>query len=501
MNDEPWQQLDRRTVWVTAGVLAGVAVAAGIPTTTGILRGGAPVGPTLGIVLLGALLLIAGGAAADYVRWRKTFYRITGSHVELRSGVLQRKHRAVHRDRIRTVDLTANPLHRVFGVAKVSIGTGEQADSRGGQLALDPLSRTLAEQLRRELLHRRAPSAEAEPEQGPLAQLDWGWIRYAPISIWPGVLGVAVLGALWQVTDWFGLEKTLINRMGDLVREQSLWLVIPLALAAVLVIGLIATLAFFVESWWNYRLEREPGGTLRLHRGLIVHRTLSLAEDRLRGIELVEPFGARQVGAARLEAVATGLAKRKPDQKQIESKVLLPESPRAHADAVAAEILAEPESPTSTPLRAHPPAARSRRLTWALAAVAAVVAVLVILGLATTSVLLHVAWVSAIVLGAFGVFLALEVYRNLGHGSSDGYLVLRHGALARRTVALRRSGVIGWTIRQTPFQRRAGLITVTATTAASAGAYTLYDADASEGLQFAAGMVPGVLGPFLTANS
>lgn len=498
MTDEPWLQLDRRTVWVTAGVMVGVAFAAGVPTVGGIVRGGAPWGQTLAWALPAALLLVAGGAAADYVRWRKTFYRVTPSQVELRSGLLQRKHRAVHRDRIRTVDLTANPLHRVFGVAKVSIGTGEQADSKGSQLALDPLSRPLAESLRRELMHRAPADGADVVEQGaPLARLDWRWLRFAPISIWPGVLGMVVTGAVWQVSDWFGLEKTIIHRVGDLVREQSLWLLIPVALAIVLVVGLIATLAFFVESWWNYRLERDRGGMLQLHRGLLIHRSLSLAEDRLRGIELVEPFGVRMVGAARLEAVATGLKQNRPNQMAEESKVLLPESPRAYADDVAAQILAEPQSPTSTPLRPHPPAARRRRLTWALAAVAAAVGVLVVLGLTTTSVLLHVAWVSAVVLGAFGVFLALQAYGNLGHGSSDGYLVIRHGVLARRTVALRRSGVIGWTIRQSPMQRRAGLITIFATTAAGSAAYPVYDADAAEAVQYAADMVPGLLQPFL----
>lgn len=496
MSGEPWERLDRRTVLVTAGVMTGVAVSSGIPTGLGIARGGMSAVAVVGIVVFGALLLIAAGAAVDYLRWRKTFYRVTGSQVELRSGILQRKHRAVHRDRIRSVDLTANLLYRLFGVVKVSIGTGEQSGSDGGQLTLDPLDRARAEALRGELLHR-ASAAGQPTEHALIAQLDWRWIRYAPISILPGVLGVAAVGALWQITDWFGLERALANRLGDLVHELSVWIAILVAAAVVLAVGLIATLAFFVESWWNYRLERDRGGMLQLHRGLLIHRSLSLAEDRLRGIELVEPFGVRMAGAARLEAVATGLKQNRPNQMAEESKVLLPESPRAYADDVAAQILAEPQSPTSTPLLPHPPAARRRRLTWALAAVAAAVGVLVVLGLTTTSVLLHVAWVSAVVLGALGVFLALQAYGNLGHGSSDGYLVIRHGVLARRTVALRRSGVIGWTIRQSPMQRRAGLITIFATTAAGSAAYPVYDADAAEAVQYAADMVPGLLQPFL----
>lgn len=86
---------------------------------------------------------------------------------------------------------------------------------------------------------------------------------------------------------------------------------------------------------------------------------------------------------------------------------------------------------------------------------------------------------------------------GLGHGTAGDYLVARSGAVRRSTVALRRGGVIGWTVRQSYVQRRAGLLTLTATTAAGDGAYHVRDADASEGLRFAATAVPGLLEPFL----
>ena len=64
-------------------------------------------------------------------------------------------------------------------------------------------------------------------------------------------------------------------------------------------------------------------------------------------------------------------------------------------------------------------------------------------------------------------------------------------------MALQRAGVIGWTVRQSYFQRRAGLITLTAITAAGEGAYHVHDADLGEALTFAEQAVPGLLTPFL----
>ena len=68
---------------------------------------------------------------------------------------------------------------------------------------------------------------------------------------------------------------------------------------------------------------------------------------------------------------------------------------------------------------------------------------------------------------------------------------------ARRTAALLRKGVIGWTITSSPFQRRANLLTIHATTAANKGAYPIYDVGTEDGLRFADEAVPGLLAPFL----
>ena len=48
----------------------------------------------------------------------------------------------------------------------------------------------------------------------------------------------------------------------------------------------------------------------------------------------------------------------------------------------------------------------------------------------------------------------------------DGWLVARAGSLERRRDCIAAAGIIGWTVRQTFFQRRAGVATLIAATAA-----------------------------------
>ncbi|WP_098025974.1 PH domain-containing protein [Streptomyces sp. st115] len=488
-----WHRLDPRTVLVTALVVAGVVAGAAIPVTLGLTRWfSLPVAVLQ--VFAGAVLVIGAAAGADRVRWHRTRYRIGEERVDLHTGLLIVKRRSLARGRIRTVDLTANLLLRLLGLVTVRIGTGEQGSE--STLELDPVTRTEGERLRRLLLERAATAPPGVHREGELAVLDPGWIRYAPVSFVAPMLGGAAAGAVMQVSDWVGAQGQVIEWVGDRFRETPLlWVIIVLVLAA-LVAGVVGALGLWIEMWWNYRLEREPGGTLRVRRGLFTSRSISVEEARLRGVDLVEPLGVRLLGAARLDAITTGLAKDH-EARNADHNTLLPAAPRTRADAVAADVLREADTPTGAALTPHPRAARGRRLRWSLAAVLGPVLVLTLLGALLTPVLLWIALGCAVVAAPVAVVLALDAYRALGHTLSGRYLVTRSGTVRRSTAALERAGVIGWTVKQSVFQRRAGLLTITATTAAGGGAYTAYDTDAAEGLTFAAEAVPGLLEPFL----
>ena len=86
--------------------------------------------------------------------------------------------------------------------------------------------------------------------------------------------------------------------------------------------------------------------------------------------------------------------------------------------------------------------------------------------------------------------LAADRYRSLGHTVVDGHLVVRLGSLHRRRTVLAIDGIIGVTIRQSLFQRRAGLVTVIATTAAGAQHYDIPDLPETVAIDLARTLVP-----------
>ncbi|HEY6423774.1 MAG TPA: PH domain-containing protein [Pseudonocardiaceae bacterium] len=488
-----WQRLDPRMLAVTPlRLLAGFLPVIAVVVVLGVRQ---DVGWHVSGLLFGLLAVVLHGV----LRWLTTRYRITSERIELRSGLLVRSTRSVPRDRIRSVDITAGLGHRLFGLSVVRIGTGERTEGvESRELSLDAVSAAEADRVRQRLLDRPdiaelVPGDARDPAPDTattLADLDWSWLRFAPLTVSSLVAVGAVGGALWRFLNDLGVQPSDVADLSGVRQQLSfapLWLDVLVFAVALLVIALLGSVLIFVEAWWGFRLIREPGGTLRIRRGLFTSRSVSLEERRLRGVEVVEPALLRVGRGARTVAVATGLGGRRGHGRG----ALLPPAPREEAHRVSGAVLAERPSPTCAALHRHPVVALRRRL------VRAVLPVLV--GSGTLWLAGVPAWVAWATLGLLpvAVVLAVDSYRNLGHALTRRYLVTRHGAGARGTVALQRCGVIGWTVSQSLFQRRAGLVTVTATTAAGGGAYRVIDVRTADGLAVASQAVPELLEPFL----
>ncbi|MDQ3152427.1 MAG: PH domain-containing protein, partial [Actinomycetota bacterium] len=298
-----WQRLDARMLAVTPlrqliGFLPVIAVV--------LLAGASDLdGRFYGLVAAVVAVVLAGIA-----RWFTTRYRVTDERVELRSGLLFRTARSVPRDRIRTVDLTAGPVHRIFGLSVLKVGTGQRTEgTEGGELSLDAVSAAAADGLRQVLLERSAAApteAVGTAADTPIATLDWAWLRFAPLTVSSLIAVGAVAGVVGQLAGDAGLDPSDIVVRGEL-DTAPLWLGVLVFAIAVLAVALLGSVVLFVEAWWGFRLAREPGGTLRVRRGLLTTRSVSLEEARIRGVEIIEPLLLRAGRGGRLTAVATGL--------------------------------------------------------------------------------------------------------------------------------------------------------------------------------------------------
>jgi putative membrane protein len=465
------------------------------PALIGLLFAGSSSGHGSRWSLIGLALAVGIGL----LRWFTTTYRITEAQVQVRRGLLRRRTLAVPLDRVRTVDVTAHAMHRMLGLARVTVGTGRSDRKKNDGLTLDALSRGAAGDLRKQLLDRESADCPSTVEQvgAPvvIVRAEPGWVRYGPFTL-SGFVTIGAIAALLsrffgesqRNPEKFGPFKAVIDELNSVPLPVAVLEVIAAVLAAVAVASTVG----YLLSFWNFVLSRPSDGTLHVTRGLLTSRATTLEERRLRGAEFSEPLLLRAVGGARCLAIATGLRVGRGAERG--GSVLLPPAPREAARRVVSAVLRD-AAPVTVPLIAHPPVARRRRFGRAVGIALVLVA---LFGLAAWQLGLPTwIWQASWLTIPAAVCLAADRFASLGHVVSGGYLVGRWGSLVRRRWMLANDGIIGWNIRRSLFQRRAGLVTLTATTAGGRQGYKVQDISAAEAVRLAEEAAPGLLEPFV----
>ncbi|OBB58724.1 hypothetical protein A5757_15420 [Mycobacterium sp. 852013-51886_SCH5428379] len=419
---------------------------------------------------LWALGALAATLALGVARWFTTAYRIGADEVQLRAGVLQRKVLSLPRNRIRSVSTDARLLHRLLGLTVLRVSTG-QAAAGDDAFALDAVQAGEVPRLRAVLLaDSLTPAADTVAQGEVLARWRPAWLRYSPLSFTGLTMILAAAGLLYQAGGAALLRNSGLAEGGrDVAGRYGVTAIVFIAVVAVLIASVVLSVLRSLLTYGDLLLRRdvsESGGVLHLRHGLLRQREHTFDLRRLRGGTLREPLLVRAFGGARLDAVMTGVG------GAGEASLLLPPCPADTARDVLSELIGRPEDVTG-PLRRHGPAAARRRWTRALAAPAFGLVALVVAAVVTGVP----AWVWPVWVAVTAVcaLLAADRVRSLGHRVGDGWLVARAGSVERRRDCIAGGGVVGWTVRQSFFQRRAGVATLIAATAAGQKAYRVLD--------------------------
>lgn len=436
----------------------------------------------VGIVLAAAAAVAAPWAVLAWMRFR---YRVADGRLEVRSGVLQRNLRTVPLERVRGVDISAPPLHRLAGLVQVRVD-----DAAGGQgssgLRLAAVRRPDAEALREAVLARRregpAPAVAVEPEtlaRVPLRTLAIAGATSGRYLLVPVAALSAALNAIRSAD--IGWVDELAGEGVDLVPTHPAGIAGLVVAAAVVAVATAALGSVIVDG--GFRLTARPG-RLVAERGLLARRSVTIDRERVRALEVRDSPPWRALRLAGLRAVVGGVPSGQGDARG--RTALLPAGPAGAAWALARRV----DPAAAAGLDPHPPAARARRLTRAcgLPALGAVAAAA--LG----------AWPAAAALAALAAVMVpvgLDRYRSLGSRLEGGRLGLREGSLSRRHAIVVPSGIVAYRVAQTPMQRRAGLCTLTAFLGQGAGSRRALDVSPGRAAGLLARLEPELAAPLL----
>lgn len=499
-------------------------------------------------LLYAAPLIVLGSIALGALPWLTTRFRVADGQLVVTRGLINRTRLTAPLDRIRSVDLEASVLHRLLDLQKVQVGTGVDDT----MIELNALTNSQAAHLRSVLLARRAPSPVAgpdgsessvghpagpdsnfapmpdrtglpsshyepehgspyvsqpgshgEPQYGPLpawhrepesvptelARFSPSWAKYAPLSVARLAIVAGALGALWQIGGDFNVDLERGRGLWTQIVEGSVILIVFALVVGALLAWILGTMAAALVQWWDMRLVRDEEN-IRLTRGLFTTASTTIEEKRIRGVQVRETALLRTAGAAELHALVTGL-----DDSVY---ALLPPAPFSVTTGVAESVLGDAE-PLSVDLVGHGPWARRRCYTRNVLRLLPVV----VIALAATFFLDGPVWAPLVVIALLTpvvlVFARAE-YAHLGHALTTDHLIAGSGITARTRTVLQSAGVIGWVVSQTFFQRRRGLASLVATTAAGSEQVLIRDLPLERAIALAVRTTPDVLDPFLSTG-
>jgi putative membrane protein len=338
---------------------------------------------------------------AGWLAWRRMRYRLTGTELQVESGILTTRSRRVPLARLQSVDVVRPLLARLLGLAELRmevVGGGA-----GAEAPLSYLSEDDAEALRARLLHLASGGAdevaarEAPPHvlvvvpPGPLV---WSTVLGAPAQALAGLLVVlAVVGAV----DLSYLPGVLLG-------------------AAPLLFGVGSFAVRRVLTEYGFTVA-EAGDGLRLQQGLLDKRSSTIPPGRVQTIRVLQPLTWRPFGWVRVEVDVAGYGAGGGAEQQLTTGALLPVAPRELAERLVARVLG---GTLPVPDRLPPPAARLR---------------------------------------------APVLHRRLALGLDDRHLVSAYGVATTTTDVVPLAKVQSLRLTQGPWQRRLGLCSLHVDTA------------------------------------
>lgn len=453
-------------------------------------------------ILILIVVAAAVGLAINLLHYRHYRYRLTRDELLIEHGILFRKRRIIPRSRIQNVDLRAGLLQRVLGT------TGARIETAGGQsteAALQFVSREEGVRLRRALVEAApvergaAAPAMAAGEDIEAAGEDIEAATVAPMSVAvprpradaaadfeerrAGVRDLIIAGATANraglllgallggdlfldivPTEWLLGFVLPAELMQPDAAADSLYQAAQRDLSAFL-LGLFVLAVFFALAGWGVSVAASliryfdftfarHGGELRVSYGLFTRRERGFRRSRVQNVQVEEPILRRWLHLASLTVQTAGYGPGVKADERVET--LTPITRRDQIGRYLSAVYPDFDWQAVEWRPSHP---RSRKRLFTRRAL---VVVTLAVGLAA---LIDVRWL-ILLLGLIPAWLLASAhYRQLGHARVGSYVLVREGLWTRRTHIIPVRKIQALHLRQSPFQRRLRLGTLSIETA------------------------------------
>lgn len=418
----------------------------------------------LTLLIFGAFVIFT--SVAGFIKWKRFVYWFEDGEFRIEYGLFVKKKRYIPFERIQSVDYTEGILHRPFGLVKVKIETaGNSSTLEGADADLTAVTREEAERVSEVISEakrrRRAGVQEppeidgkaggilsaGEPEEETKTLFRMGRKEIFLLATFSGRIGLIFSGIaifLSQFSDILPYEA-IYDELVAFIRF-GVFMVVAAVLALMLA-GWVLSVAWTYLGFYGFTVSFD-GDDLFISRGLLEKKRVTVPLKRIQAVRVSENPFQKLLGYVSVKVHSAGGSV----QEGGSAIGLFPLVSKREVNRLLAELF--PEIETSAELNRIPERSRPfyYRLDffWVIPLVAAAGYFLFPYGLLSLLI------VPVIIL------LGLWQHRSAGWAITGRQLTVRWREFTLHTVYVFRKRVQSMQERQTIFQRRRNVATVTA---------------------------------------
>lgn len=393
-----------------------------------------------------AILLIATIIAVHSIlSWRRFTYRVENEELRLEYGIFVRKKRYISKNRIQSIDLTQNILHRLVRLVKVEIetaGTGAEAEA-----SLIAVTLSEGEALRAELKSLHASNVEEQEEEKsfPFKKISKNQLLFAGAT--SGSIGVllAIAGFVFSEierfipTNFYDSAYNWVVGLGIMI--IALFVVVTLLLLWLL--GIVGT----VIKYWNFTITKHDKDIV-ITRGLLEKKQTTIPLKRIQAVGYVEGIFRQPFGYATVIAEIAGGTNEKGEEF---STILFPflkvNQVTPFLQRFLPEYVGDMEELQTLPKRAS----KYYIIRTAFP--------MLVLGIAVVFLLPQFLWIPS-VLFVLSVLLGVLRFKDTGYLLENNKLIVRYRIFNRVTMTLYQKRIQAFNTKRNWFHRRESLATL-----------------------------------------
>lgn len=406
------------------------------------------------------------------IYYKTSYYEMTDTEIKCGRGVLFRKKSVLDYKRIHAINKKQDLLHRIFGIAILTIDSGSANTSHQAEMLIIEKA-VVVDSLIRELNELKQGGARESVETAKSEELfsdkdilykytSKKKMGYTLINIIYTALITAIIGIL--VITVIGVLKSelQLNELGTWGQYFTVALLITIAVVLILTaLSFIGSIIYSFVGYHNFVIEK-CRNDIQISFGLLERHTNTFSYDRIKAVKIQQNLMQRIFGFATIRLEVIGYTS-ETENNNVEIGVLIPFCKYEEAGIILSKVLPDyiPAEKQTKSVAFFP------FVSWFMLIFISVTGIILSLTIAVLSILnvtsiaiiavLLAALSLAFVVCAIKIISAILAYKTNGIAVSEDKITTYSGGFTKNVTIFKSKNLVAVESVTTPLRQKAGI--------------------------------------------